>query len=171
MGQSGSAQISREHKNRIWRDWYARTGGNTPQRVAKRRIYHARRRKDPKVIPLLQEARRKYTEKFRVKLLAKHAIKRAVKNGIAADPIYMKEVSKLKPKKCPCCGIQLDYSVVVGGSTNPKPRGPSLDRIDPTKGYVRGNVEIICWRCNALKRDATLKELRMLVAYMAERLS
>lgn len=44
--------------------------------------------------------------------------------------------------------------------------GPSIDRIDPRKGYVKGNVAIICFRANRLKANATLEELEQLVNYI-----
>jgi hypothetical protein len=34
----------------------------------------------------------------------------------------------------------------------------SLDRIIPEKGYVAGNMDFICYRCNLLKNDATIAE-------------
>lgn len=40
---------------------------------------------------------------------------------------------------------------------------PSLDRLDPTKGYVKGNVAVISYRANSIKMDATLQELDTLV--------
>ena len=36
---------------------------------------------------------------------------------------------------------------------------PSLDRIDPNKGYVPGNIIVICHRANCIKADATAKEI------------
>jgi hypothetical protein len=42
---------------------------------------------------------------------------------------------------------------------------PSLDRLDNTKGYIKGNVNVISWRANRLKYDATSDEIRMLYEY------
>lgn len=43
---------------------------------------------------------------------------------------------------------------------------PTLDRIDPARGYVKGNVRIISMRANRLKSDADAFELRRLLEYV-----
>lgn len=45
---------------------------------------------------------------------------------------------------------------------------PSVDRFVPSMGYVIGNVHLICWRCNNLKRDATPEELLGVAQWMSD---
>lgn len=43
---------------------------------------------------------------------------------------------------------------------------PSLDRIDSTKGYIKGNVRVISKRANALKNNFNYEELRNVLMYL-----
>lgn len=62
---------------------------------------------------------------------------------------------------CPLLGIELTYTNYVHGNT--PDNYASLDRIDPKKGYVEGNVQILSFRANTLKGDATIEELKLLL--------
>lgn len=64
------------------------------------------------------------------------------------------------PEVCPVFKTPFVY-----GEIN-HPQGPSVDRLKPELGYVRGNVRVISFRANTIKRDAILEELEALVAYM-----
>lgn len=148
-----------------WRSAYEKTD-KYKKRVLE---YSRRRRRDPKVAEMLRQNARDYRERHRIRWLAMVATKRARRNGLPCDVEFMRSLQSLRPNECPCCGVKLNYT----SSTrvhHPLYDGPSLDRVDTTKGYVRGNVDIICWRCNAIKRDATLSELEKIVAYMWGRL-
>jgi hypothetical protein len=69
------------------------------------------------------------------------------------------------PDRCPMLGIPIDLSP---GFPVP-PGAPSIDRIDNALGYVPGNVRVISYRANSLKRDMTLEEAKMLVENWAAR--
>ena len=43
---------------------------------------------------------------------------------------------------------------------------PTIDRIDNTRGYVKGNISIISFRANKLKGDATIQEMYDILKYM-----
>lgn len=57
------------------------------------------------------------------------------------------------PNICPVLGIELSVS------DNNINTSPSIDRIKPELGYVKGNVRIISNRANILKNNATIEEL------------
>jgi|ERR1700719_3251206 len=63
------------------------------------------------------------------------------------------------PKRCPVFPwIQIEHRV----GEDIRDGSPSLDRVDNTIGYVKGNVRIISYRANQLKSDATDQELAAL---------
>jgi hypothetical protein len=64
------------------------------------------------------------------------------------------------PEYCPILGLKLKQ----GGFNSPN--SPSLDRVDNSKGYIKGNVKVISHRANSIKRDATLEELQAICEYM-----
>mgnify|MGYP001615283025 CR=1 FL=1 len=75
------------------------------------------------------------------------------------------------PERCACCDIKLDYKKIPSRRTaSDRPpssdRSPSFDRVINTNGYTVKNVKVVCWRCNRLKTDASLDELRMLLNYV-----
>ena len=61
------------------------------------------------------------------------------------------------PEVCPL----LDIPLSINASN--KEFSYSLDRIDSSKGYIRGNVWVISDRANRLKNNASLEELDMLL--------
>lgn len=64
------------------------------------------------------------------------------------------------PDFCPVLGIPL----VVGDGVLHS-NSPSLDRIVPEKGYVKGNVIVVSHKANTIKSDANIDELRKVVAF------
>lgn len=62
------------------------------------------------------------------------------------------------PSYCPVLHIPIRRA--KGGA--PACHSPSLDRIIPTRGYVRGNVRVISQRANRLKSDMTPWEAHLI---------
>lgn len=65
------------------------------------------------------------------------------------------------PEFCPVLNIPL-YKSPEGRTGNT----PSLDRIDNTKGYIKGNVAVISWEANLFKRNHTLEDFERMVTYL-----
>jgi len=59
------------------------------------------------------------------------------------------------PERCPVFNVPLIYNIGKGQS----PYSISIDRIDNTKGYVKGNIQVVSKKANAMKQDATQEEL------------
>ena len=68
------------------------------------------------------------------------------------------------PTLCPILGIPLRQHVGKGASDN----SPSLDRVKPALGYVRGNVVVISMRANRIKNNASFKEIVMIQEFYQE---
>ena len=64
------------------------------------------------------------------------------------------------PKVCPILGLELDW-----GMNGRQLNSPSLDRIDSTKGYIRGNVMMISDLANKMKQNATPEQLKQFSRY------
>ena len=57
-------------------------------------------------------------------------------------------------------------TTLVRGKGKPTENSPSLDKLIPTLGYVKGNVFVISQRANRIKNDSTLQELEALVEWV-----
>ena len=65
------------------------------------------------------------------------------------------------PTHCPILGLELDFFAEMRQENS-----PSFDRIDPTKGYIKGNVQIMSWRANRIKNDGSALEHRKIAKYL-----
>ena len=74
------------------------------------------------------------------------------------DRDFIKELYKNMPKKCPVLGIDLKYSEITSKKYQTD-NSPSLDRINPKKGYTKDNVIIMSNLANRIKTDATTDQI------------
>ena len=67
------------------------------------------------------------------------------------------------PKVCPVLGIELAWD--QSGRMDNHINSPTLDRIDPTKGYIRGNVMMMSKLANQMKSNSTPEQLNQFCRY------
>lgn len=98
---------------------------------------------------------------LRMKRILIKTNKRSKTEGIPIDPDLKPYLMSQIPKTCACCGQDINYT-----DTGRQDLGPSIDRVDNTKGYTKDNVCIICYRCNMVKGRGSPAELENVVAYV-----
>lgn len=95
-------------------------------------------------------------EARRLLALAKHrAKKQGVPFDLSAEDIHI-------PHVCPALGIRLKRNL---GGRSQSAASPTLDRIKPDLGYIRGNVIVLSAKANAIKQNATPKELERVASF------
>ena len=92
------------------------------------------------------------------KQLVTRAKYRAKKLGLS---FTLDEAHIIIPAFCPVLGMLLKVS-----EGHRSDNSASIDRMFPEQGYVPSNINIISWRANKLKNDATYEELEKILAYM-----
>jgi hypothetical protein len=99
----------------------------------------------------------------REKRLLVSARNRAKEKGL---PFNITATDIVVSKRCPVFGVLLKK-----GKGAPGPNSPTLDKILPLLGYVRGNIAVLSHRANRIKNDATYEELFRVARWVRERVS
>ena len=138
------------------------------RREAGRKRYHENKEKlkkyqkeylaRPETRQLVNERACKYYQNKPEYYMLARAKRRAKQLNLAFDltleDIYI-------PKVCPIFQIPLSLSNGVQS-----PNSPSLDKIDPLKGYIKGNVRVISNAANFRKSDMSIHQCERLLHYM-----
>lgn len=95
-----------------------------------------------------------YRKKTPIKQLLHSAKWRAKKRGIVFDLV---ESDIILPEVCPILGLKLVSN--IGKGAGGKDDSYSLDRIVPSLGYVKGNIQVISHKANSMKYNTTKEEL------------
>lgn len=120
--------------------YYYENGGKEKSAVANKKWYYENRLNNPNA------------------LLLKSARDRAKEKNIPFD-ITVEDITI--PVTCPVLGIQLQIGEKVVCNNS-----PSLDRIKPELGYVKGNIQVLSYRANTLKSNATIEELEKVLEHL-----
>lgn len=59
------------------------------------------------------------------------------------------------PTHCPKTGFEFTWRYNGSNIGNRSPYSPSIDKIDPYKGYTKDNCQIVCWWYNVSKQQFT----------------
>ena len=78
------------------------------------------------------------------------------------DLDHLLELFNTQEGKCALSGWPLECTRGGNFKGNKNPRGCTIDRIDNSKGYISGNVQLACSLPNYLKGDMDLAQFRSL---------
>jgi hypothetical protein len=98
----------------------------------------------------LQQKRESFIRNIEQVILARTRYRAKLKN-IEFD---LEKSDIVIPEICPILGCKL----IIGVEDNYE-YSPSIDRIDNSKGYIKGNIQIISKKANSMKNSATKEEL------------
>jgi hypothetical protein len=104
--------------------------------------------------------RRRTDPKFKAYEVWKSARDRASKKGIEFSLSRSKVERAILGGLCEVTGLAFDMALK---NKNQGSLSPSIDKIDPRKGYTDDNCQIVCWLYNRAKGDGSHDEVMILV--------
>ena len=100
---------------------------------------------------------------MRVTRIMNYASKQGVKVGFKSVSEFAQYARDIAPERCPVFGFKL----TVGTRWDHR-HSPSIDKIIPSKGYVRGNIQVISMMANTMKQNATPKQLEQFANWVVQ---
>ena len=134
----------------------SRTASATPGRMA---FDHLLKMIDGSITP----------KKFSIKRLWRSAQAGAEKRGLEFS-LTLKELEKILARSGGCCeisGLPFDGTPPKGGGK--RPWAASIDRIDSSKGYKKGNCRLVCLIVNFAMNEWGERELLLMTRAIARR--
>ena len=92
-----------------------------------------------------------YDRLYPEKKMVRDAKRRALKSGLAFNITHEDVVI---PEVCPLLGLPL--------KRGDRDACPTLDRINSSRGYTRGNIWVLSMKANRIKNNATVEELEQI---------
>lgn len=119
---------------------------------AARRKYYKIFMEDPNKRASVNEGQRRRTCRYAVKRLYDNAKARAKRKNLNFN-ITIEDI--IIPELCPI----LEIPIFTGTKDNYN-NSPSLDKINNTEGYIKGNIAVISNLANSMKNQATFEQLK-----------
>jgi hypothetical protein len=108
----------------------------------------------------LENNSKKYRDKYRLRYLAQKANARKKENSEIITEEMLHKIYNQQNKTCALTGICFDMSSSL--------YKPSLDRIDSSKGYKRGNLQLVLFIVNKMKRELDEAEFLNICALITD---
>jgi hypothetical protein len=98
-------------------------------------------------------------EKYRLSTLRNRCNKRGI-------PFNLDEKDIIAPEFCPVLGIKLRTNYKIGATDGGiTSNSPTVDRIIPELGYVKGNIIVVSHLANRIRNNATPQQIRMVAKF------
>lgn len=178
------SKITQDEKNKIlqWGRENVRTVEIVKRlegKITKQRVDQILKKNDINPAKFLQEEKaKKWAEKMSSKWGSSY-----LDPSLRQDSVYQQMREKFRTKKanthkhewtiefgelefpthCPLLGIELDYF-----AERTQENSVSFDRVDSSKGYVKGNVIVCSWRGNRIKNDGTAEEHKKIYEFLSK---
>jgi hypothetical protein len=108
-------------------------------------------------------------EEAQMIIMYKGALERAKREKCPFD-INLEYLKSIKTFFCPVFGMPLSWGALGEGNKKSRDTAPSLDKIKPEYGYVKGNVCIISNLANKIKQNVGCEELYKVADWLHEKL-
>lgn len=144
------------------RSWYAENGD-----ANRERIREASRRWKAENPEKSAASLRQWAIEYPARRLYQKCKQSAKKRGLAFSLSLECVETMLAPMVCSATGLPLHWE--HGGASKANPWTPSIDRIDCSKGYVPGNVRVVCWAFNCMRADFPDEVVLTLARALADR--
>jgi hypothetical protein len=110
----------------------------------------------------------KTKEDAQIEIMYKNALVRARLEKLPFD-IDIEYLKSIKTDRCPIFDMELAWGKIGEGHKNMAANSPSLDKIKPEYGYIKGNVCIISNLANMIKQDVGYEELYKVADWLYEK--
>ena len=134
---------------------FSPNGGGSSIRNNRRNICHECYSKRQRHHDLSLPDDKKLNKCLRLRFLG--ARRRALNSNIEFNITfeYIKELWNEQKGICALSNVPMTYLLKEGRT----PTNISIDKIDRTKGYIKGNIQLVCMACNQIKSDLTEEEM------------
>jgi len=105
-----------------------------------------------------------------LKIYLRNARSRARRDNVSFDITY-EYLEKIATNECPVFGTRFEWGTSKLGKGITKDNCPTLDRILPNKGYIKGNVAFISYKANRIKDNGTMQDHYAIADWIWERIN